>query len=59
MLIVQGLVTAVIYYLALTLLSKFHLMTPGREEADLSDDDTATTNSDNKYAAQASKSTLH
>lgn len=56
MLIVQGLVTAVIYYFGFNFaIKKFHLMTPGREEADLSDDDTATTNSDNKYAAQASK----
>ena len=56
MLIVQGLVTAVIYYFGFNFaIKKFHLMTPGREEADLSDDDTATTNSDNKYAAQANK----
>lgn len=56
MLIVQGLVTAVIYYFGFNFaIKKFHLMTPGREKADLSDDDTATTNSDNKYAAQASK----
>lgn len=57
MLIVQGLITAVIYYFGFNFaIKKFHLMTPGREELDESEiDDTTAAGTDNKYAAQAGK----
>lgn len=59
MLIVQGLVTAVIYYFGFNFAIKIPSDDSWPRGSRSSDDDTATTNSDNKYAAQASKSTLH
>ncbi|HJV18027.1 MAG TPA: N-acetylglucosamine-specific PTS transporter subunit IIBC, partial [Bacillales bacterium] len=57
MLLLQGLVFAVIYYFIFRfLITKFNLMTPGREEDDEDAEETVTTvKSENKFAVLAAK----
>lgn len=58
MLVVQGLVMAVIYYFGFDFaIKKFHLMTPGREKAEVADVDAEvdTDSDDDKYTRQAKK----
>ncbi|MBO0441717.1 PTS system, N-acetylglucosamine-specific IIBC component [Enterococcus sp. DIV0212c] len=56
MLVVQGLVVAVIYYFAFRFaITKFNLMTPGREEGDGEETPDLDTTGDNKFAVLANK----